>query len=172
MIQLIAVAVIVLALGGAWYAHNLSEQKIGAAKVEAEYQRQQAEAAKENERIAMEGKAAALRLLAAAEQRNRAQAAKLRSDAVMRGIESDARAKEDREYSLWRESAVPVFAANRLRHAIELTATDADSNRLPGNVGLSPATPVPAAAGSADESWIRKLRARLSGSGPSGVAGR
>lgn len=163
MIQIIAIAVTVLALGGAWWSHNNAQQEIGRAEAVAVFERQQKEAEALNAQRALEGEAYALKLLAKAEQRNRAQAAQLAESRKARQESIDAREKVDPELKDWGATAVPVFAANRLRERANALAATAGSGSVSSASGVAPGPPVADPAGSPDESWIARIRRRITG---------
>lgn len=163
MIQIVAIAVTVLALGGAWWSHNNAQQEIGRAEAVAVYERQQKEAEVLNTQRALEGEAYALKLLAKAEQRNRAQAAQLAESRKARQESIDAREQVDPELKDWGATLVPQFAAVRLRERTNALAATAGHSSVPGAPGLGPVAPVADPAGSPDESWIARIRRRITG---------
>ena len=169
MIQIIAIAVMVLALGGAWWSHNNAQQEIGRAEAVAVYERQQKEAEALNAQRALEGEAYALKLLAKAEERNRAQAAQLAESRKARQEQTDAREQVDPELKDWGATAVPAFAAIRLRERAVALAATADRRGVPGAPGLGPVAPVADPAGTVEQSWLDRIRRKLTGSTPGGM---
>jgi hypothetical protein len=168
MIQMILIGGIVLALSGAWWSHNRSQQEIGKAEAVAEYERQQKEAAEADALRALEGEKYNADLLAKALQRNRAQAVQLAAAQKQRETANVEREKVDPVYKAWADTPVPLYAATSLRqHAIALTAT-AGSRSVSDQPGVEIA---PTATGDTDpvaESWVSRLRrgaARLTGRG-------
>lgn len=171
MVQLILIGVIVLSLGGAFWSYSSGQRQIGEERAIAEYERQQKEAEKANTMKALEGEAYALDLLRKAEQRNRAQAAAIVAARQQREVIYVEREKVDPELKAWGDTPVPLFAAVRLRdHAKSIAATASDS-RVPGVAGVAPVAPIADPTGPVDESWLDRLRRKLTGSTPSGVDG-
>ena len=160
-IKLIALGLFAIAVYGAIAVHDSAQRAIGAETIKAEYQRQRAEQAKQDEQIAKEGKAAVLRLLATAEQRNKAQDAKATSDAAAWKAASDARAKTDREYALWRETALPRFVGERLRQLTQPTPDEQGGHSLPAGTAIPAPKDLPATTGAVDQSVLGRIRAFL-----------
>ena len=169
MIQLILGGVILLALGGAWFTHEAGVKATGKAEAEAVYQKQQADAEKENARLAEEGKQAAIDLWQAAEEKSQAQAAKIKSLTAARKAADDAQVAKDPVYRAWASEPVPAYVADRLRAAIVTAAADQGGDHLPSATGLSPAASVPDPTGAPNKSWVQRLRSRLSATGQGSV---
>lgn len=170
--QIILIGVMVLAAGGAWISHNRSEQAIGEARKEAEYQKQQKEQEERNALKALEGEKYALELLAKAEQRNRKQAQQIRELAATRRSQDDERAKVDPEFKAWSDGIVPAYASNRVRERTVALTAAAASRVVPAASGLGVAAPAAGpAAGPADESPIARIRAWVTGHLRGGVDG-
>lgn len=148
--QLIAGLVMTVLLAGAFLSWKADLRKEGEARAVAEYQEQQKKQDAENLRLAQEGEKEAKRLLLEQQKRNRLQASQLATAALARRTESDLRAKDDREFALWREQPVPDWADARLRSAVQPAASTKDSGFLPGRVDIRPKPNVPAIADRAD----------------------
>lgn len=134
-------AAIGIAIAMAWaaiHSYNVGQQEKGAAEIQAKYEKAKADQAEEDARINMEGKKAVLRLLATAEQRKSKDSAATSALETKRRADSDARAKDDKAYSLWREQSVPKYAVDRLRLYTELPVSEQ------GSRVVSPGTALPA----------------------------
>lgn len=169
VIQLILGGVILAALGGAFYSWRSDIKEQGAVEVREEMQRLQAEQDQKNLRLAQQGVEDRDRLLSEAQKRVRRQAVELAAANAARRNESDLRARDDIEYSLWRETRVPVFAANRLRQYAQLTPDEQGRNSLPAGTPIPPVADVPADTGTVDQSWIGRIRAFIDRSTSPGV---
>lgn len=165
-IKLAIAGAIFASLMGAFGSFIYAQREIGAATVRAELAEQQREAAALDAQRALEAEAHAKKLLGAAQKRAKVAEAQANSDALARWIDSDARAKEDIEYALWRESRVPAYAAGRLRDATLLAAHESRGGVLPSGTGVSPGQGVSPAPGAVDESWAGRIRAFLGRANP------
>lgn len=135
MIQFIAVGAIVVAIIGGIWSYNSSLRAEGEALALAELKEQQVAAAKENERIAELGRQEAVKLLEDARKRSRAQAAQLAATQQLMREQSDARAKVDVAYSIWREVELHPYPEQRLRNALAPTAEPSGS-RVPARIEI------------------------------------
>lgn len=157
--QLILGGVILIALGGAFLSWKADIRAEGEARVIEQMREQQAARDRQNLRLAQDGEQEAKRLLGEALKRSRKQAAELSALRSQWKGESDARAKEDIEWSLYREQHVPRFGADKLRSATVLAPDEQGSNLVPGGNPLSAAPLVPADTGPSQQRWTDRVRA-------------
>ena len=170
--QLVIGLVIFASLAGGFLSWKHDIRAEGEARAVKEYEKQQLEAAKENERIAAEGKAAVLRLLSEAETRNRAQAQQMLAAQRQRRSESESQAAKDVGYKLWADQPVPAFELARLRNATKSIAPDASSRVLSDRIAIPARESVPANTGDNDESRLRRIRVAFGFAPASGVGER
>lgn len=172
-LKLALVAACVAAAWGAKHSYdeNLIEKgRAEAAKAVAEAQ---AEQDRRNLELAQRGEETARELLAKANKRNVRLKELAVADAAKRRAESEARAREDREYALWREQRVPAFVAARLRRYIDDAARPEDRGDVPDGAPVSAIAPVPdASAGSNEQRRPGGIRALLDRIAAAGVEAR
>lgn len=144
MVQMIFLGVILAALTGAYFSWRSDIADQAQAEIVAEMEALQKKRDLENLRLAQEGKEDAERRVRAAQKRSSVAWANAETDAKTRKAASDARAKEDRDYALWREQPLPAYSAERLRNAAILGLAE-DRGGVPARAPVSPPTVVPAA---------------------------
>lgn len=171
-IKLAIAGAIFASLMGAFGSFIYAQREIGAATVRAELAEQQKEAEALNAQRALEGEAYALKLLGAAEKRQRVAESNLATLQLSRREESDARAKIDPEHARWSVELVPDWDAERLRLHAESFAATASRNRVPGQSALSLDASAAADSTPVDESWVTGIRRKFAGLFGSGAQGK
>lgn len=169
--QLILGGVILLALGGAFLSWKADIRAEGEQRILEQVREQQAERDRENLRLAQEGEQEAKRLLGEAQKRNRQQAKELAAASVNRRAESDARAKADIDYALWREQSVPRFAVDRLRLYVQSATDNAGRGDVSTGAPIPAPATVPADTGSLYERLTRGIRSLTHRTSTPGVEG-
>ena len=162
LLQLIFAGVALAAIAGGLWSYNNGLRKEGEAKAVAEYEKQKRVQEEANALKALEGEKYALELLDKAEKRAKQLAAQQALYQRQRREESDARAKVDINFSLWRESAVPDYAEQRVRNAVQPPAPEPNGSRVPPKSSVPTRQDhVAIAAAEVDESRLARIRGIL-----------
>lgn len=142
MWQLAGIAILALSVWGFIVAHDSNEQKIGFAKAEAQHEKERAD---EEELIGKANEMArqdAVKALDVARKRQDDTRQQQLNDQLGRRMADDLRAKDDREFALWREQKLPAYVidtdnADRLRIAAILGLAVPANSSLPAGAGVS-----------------------------------
>ena len=156
----IGMLVLIAALGtGFFFSWKADIRAEGEQKAIQAFKDQQLEAEVKAKWAAEKGERDAKLLLSKAAKRNRELDQQIAQLDANRRAESDARAKEDQDYALWREARLPDFVALRLRRDAQLTPDESRTADVSDRAPIQPATVLPAdPAGAADESILGRLR--------------
>ena len=162
--------IVLLSLGGAFLSWKADIRAEGEQKAIQAFKDQQLEAEVRAKWAAEKGERDAKALLAKSSKRNRELDQQLAQQDANRRAESDRRAKDDMDYSLWRETRLPDFVASRMRRDAQLTPDESRAADVPPGTPIQPATVLPADPGRpVDQSVFGRLRSLIDRATSSGV---